>query len=308
MPSRPEITGMDGGIEPERVVDVRCEIGENPLWHPSDERLYWCDIPQGRIHWYEPGSGDDGIAHESTDRIGGFTRQADGTLLLFQGTGIVRRLDPATDSVETVVGPDPERFETRFNDVIADPDGRVYAGTMPDRSAGVPGRLYRLDRDGTFEVVDECYLPNGMGFDGDLSAFYFTDSAEDEHGEPGRIYRYDYDKTTGELTDPAVFADSADEDGFHDGMTVDQSDHVWSAFWEGAHVTRYRPDGSRVASISFPARKVSSLTFGGPDHEQAYVTTACEETRETEGDGAGALFRFEPDVNGRAEYESRIDL
>ena len=43
----------------------------------------------------------------------------------------------------TVINEIEDERETRFNDVIADPEGRVFCGTMstPQR----PGRLYRLD-------------------------------------------------------------------------------------------------------------------------------------------------------------------
>jgi len=34
---------------------------------------------------------------------------------------------------------------SRFNDVIATPDGSVFCGTMP--SGNKPGSLYKLDRD-----------------------------------------------------------------------------------------------------------------------------------------------------------------
>ena len=36
--------------------------------------------------------------------------------------------------------------ESRFNDVFADSQGRVFCGTMPTKDG--PGRLYRLDRNG----------------------------------------------------------------------------------------------------------------------------------------------------------------
>jgi hypothetical protein len=39
-----------------------------------------------------------------------------------------------------------------------------------------------------------------------------------------------------------------------------------------------------------------------------YASTACQESREVEGDGAGSLFRFEPGVSGRSEFRSRIDV
>jgi len=293
----------------ERVVDSECKVGENPLWHPEEERLFWCDIPRGRLHWYDPESDTAGIAHESNERIGGFTIQEDGTFLLFQELGTVRRLDLADGAIDTVVTADPKRFEERFNDVIADPAGRVFAGTMPDPEAGVPGRLYRLDRDAAFAtVIDECILPNGMGFTGERETLYFTDSAQTDPETPGRIYRYEYDVATGTISDPDVFVNSSGVDGFPDGLTVDTEDYVWSAFWNGRHAYRFDPTGNRVAAVEFPVRNVSSVAFGGTIRDQLYVTTARVDGRDTEADGEGSLFRIRPRVSGRGEFRSKITV
>jgi sugar lactone lactonase YvrE len=37
----------------EAVVDVKCKIGEGPLWHPQEKRLYWVDIPDGILFRYD---------------------------------------------------------------------------------------------------------------------------------------------------------------------------------------------------------------------------------------------------------------
>jgi D-xylonolactonase len=60
--------------------------------------------------------------------------------------------------------------------------------------------------------------------------------------------------------------------------------------------------------VPFPAKKVSSITFGGPHYNHAYVTTANVEGREIEGQGAGALFRVDLGVQGRPEFSSRIRI
>lgn len=294
---------------PKILVDIECQTGEGPLWHPEEARLYWCDIPLGRLFWYDPSTGDHELVYSSDERIGGFTIQTDGTLLLFQEAGAVRCLDQKRGTVKTVVEPDPDRFHERFNDVIADPNGRVFAGVMPDTKRDFPGQLYRLDIDGTFELVREtCVLPNGMGFSGDRSKFYFSDTGEGDPDCPGYIYQYEYDEETSAISDPVTFLDASDIEGFPDGMTVDREDHVWSAFWDGHKLIRFAPDGTRVQTVEFEPRKVSSITFGGPEYETAYITTACVDTRHTEGDGAGSLYTIDNGVSGRPEFRSAIDL
>ena len=112
---------------PELIADHQCECGENPLWHPAEKRLYWVDIPTGRMFRYDPATG----AHEQCyagEVVGGFTVQEDGALLLFMARGAVRAWRDGF--LGTAVPEIPRERESRFNDVIADPLGAVFGGTM----------------------------------------------------------------------------------------------------------------------------------------------------------------------------------
>ncbi|MEO2004584.1 MAG: SMP-30/gluconolactonase/LRE family protein, partial [Candidatus Poribacteria bacterium] len=44
-------------MEPRAVADHECVTGENPLWHPDEKRVYWTDIPTGRLFRYDPATG-----------------------------------------------------------------------------------------------------------------------------------------------------------------------------------------------------------------------------------------------------------
>ena len=60
--------------------------------------------------------------------------------------------------------------------------------------------------------------------------------------------------------------------------------------------------------VWFPARKVSSLTFTGPDLADIYVTTAGGQNKAAEGPGAGDLFRLNQGIRGRSEFLSCVGL
>jgi len=286
-------------MEPVLIADYQCATGEGPLWHPMEKRVYWADIPAGRLFRYDPASGRHEMFYEG-DPVGGFTIQADGALLLFGDRGRIRiwRDGTITTIVEEIEGEE----NSRFNDVIADPQGRVFCGTISRHNR--LGRLYRLDTDGSIRaVVRDVGTSNGMGFTPDRKGMYYTDSSARE------IYLYDYDARTGEITNRRIFVRlDEDEAGVPDGMTVDAEGHVWSARWDGGCLVRYAPDGSEERRISFPARKVSSVIFGGADYSDMYVTTAGGQSKAEEGDGAGALFRVTPGVHGVPEFVSRILL
>ena len=284
--------------KPEIVADYKCATGEGPIWHPDERRVYWVDIPQGRMFWYEPDSGNHAMCYEG-ESIGGLTLQEDGSLLLFMSRGAVRVWRGGM--VRTIIDEIPEERESRFNDVIADPGGRVFCGTMPTKER--LGRLYRLDTDGTLvRLLDGIGVSNGMGFTPDRSGIYYTDSRKRE------IYLFDYDSSTGAISNQRVFVRTPEGEGIPDGMTVDAEGYVWSARWDGSCLVRYAPNGTEDMRVAFPAKKVSCATFAGDDCSDIYVTTAGGPAREVEGPGAGALFRLNLGIKGVPEFRSRIGL
>jgi D-xylonolactonase len=283
-------------MELERVVDSRCETGEGPVWHPDEQVLYYVDIPRGHLYRYDPET-DENERVRAGPSIGGYTIQEDGSLLLFQSDGAVTVWDDGAET--TVVDEIPEEVGSRFNDVAAGPGGRVYAGTMPP-----DGRLYRVERDGRLrQLIADVDISNGLGFSPDLETVYFAETLAQT------IWQFDYDPDSGDLTNRRAFVSSVGRPGNPDGLTVDADGYVWSAQWNGGCVLRYHPEDGRVVErVDVPARKVSAIAFGGPDYEDAYVTTATAgNDRGREGDGAGAVFRFRPDVSGTPEYRSRVD-
>lgn len=283
-------------MKPELIADYQCITGEGPLWHPIENRLYWLDIPTGRMFRYDPTTGEHEQFYDG-EVVGGFTIQDNGALLLFMAKGAVKIWQ--NGKLSSVIKEIPDERESRFNDVIADPAGRVFCGTMSTSER--LGRLYCLDTSGKLtKVLDGVGTSNGMGFTSDREQMYHTDSRKRE------IYLFDYDEDTGAITNREVFVRTPEGEGVPDGMTVDAEGYVWSARWDGGCLVRYTPEGKEDRRICFPAKKVSSVVFGGEDYTDIYVTTAGGNDKETEGSGAGALFRINLDIKGVPEFSSRV--
>jgi sugar lactone lactonase YvrE len=286
-------------MPPELIADYQCHTGENPLWHPLERRLYWTDITRGKLFRYDPATGTHEQCYSGAP-VGGFTIQADGALLLFMAHGAIAKWRDGR--FDTVVEEIPDERESRFNDVIADPVGRVFCGTMPTPAR--PGRLYRLDLDGELHLLLEGIgVSNGMGFTLDRRRMYYTDSPAHS------IYLFDYDAETGALSNQHVWLHTPEGAGAPDGMTVDAQGYVWSARWGDSALYRYTPDGVEERRIEFPAKNVSSVTFGGDDLSDLYVTSALTDGTKSElGAGAGALFRLRLGLRGLPEFFSRVRL
>jgi D-xylonolactonase len=310
-------------MKPEVILDYDCHAGEGPIWHPSHKRLYWTDItrltpqqintligmlragrisweglPKGRMFWYDPATGQHKQFYEGRI-VSGFTVQADGSLLLFMRPCAVAKW--INVKLEYVLESVPEAGETGFNDVLADPAGRVFCGSF--ETSTTKGKLFRLDLDGSIKVVlDDVGVSNGLGFSPDHKHLYYTDS------NARKIYNFDYNEATGEITNRRVFVDVSGEEGVPDGLTVDAEGYIWSARWDGRALHRYAPDGTEERQIRFPTKKIASLIFGGEGYTDIYVTTGGGYNKEENGQEAGALFRVSLGIKGRPEFLSRIRL
>jgi D-xylonolactonase len=280
------------------IANYACETGESPLWHPKERRLYWSDIPAGRLFRYTPSTG----AHEQCYQgrpVGGFTIQANGALLLFMDRGTIAlwREGVVTEIVTEI----PAERQCCFNDAIADPCGRVFCGTVPNGEG--KGRLYRLDQDGSLHLLlDGIGCSNGMAFTLDRKGFYYTDSLARE------IYLFNYNLEDGSISNRCVFARFNEADGLPDGATLDAGGRLWCALWDRASIVRLSTDGEIAERINLPTPQVSSLTFGGDDYTDIYITTAGGNASEGCDPVAGALFRVKAQIPGVPEFFSRIEI
>ena len=281
-------------IEP--IANYHCKIGENPLWDDKRGVLFWTDIASGRLFRFAPHTGEHRQFY-SGEPVGGFTIQADGSLLLFQ-VNKVSRLDPDEGRLEVLVDGIDDEMQ-RFNDVIADPRGRVYAGTIGRTKEN--GGLYRVELDGAVSCLFKgTGCSNGMGFSPDRKRFYWTCSTT------RRIFQFDYDESSGELSNRLLLIDASQEDSTPDGMTVDAKGFIWSARWGGFAVFKYAPDGELLEKLHLPVGKVSSAVFGAPGLDELYITTAGGSEDSDTADGT--LYRVKLDVKGLPEFRSRVLL
>jgi D-xylonolactonase len=173
------------------AADSRCRLGEQPLWDVIHQQLVWTDIDGGRLYRFDSRIGEWSAFYDGPP-VGGITLQEDGSLLVFRVDDVCRIFSDGTiQPVVTAI----DASILRFNDAIADPEGRVFVGSRSPagrRSAGV----FRLNTNGRLDrVLSGTATANGMAFSPDLRTFYWTDTTA------RTIFAFDYDRRTGHLTD-----------------------------------------------------------------------------------------------------------
>jgi len=281
--------------------------GEGPIWDVAQQRLVWTDISGSLVFHYFPATGKKEIITRGL-MVAGIALNRDGALVFAGSTGM--HLWRGQDNHKTFLT--EHGGETLlFNDMIADAQGRIYAGTVYWGANGMekPGKLYLVDADGSARVVvDGIEMANGLGFSPDNRTLYHADTSA------RKIYAYDVDAKSGSLSRKRVFVTVPATEGIPDGLTVDRDGFVWSAQWYGSQVVRYDPDGKVERRIALPVQQVSSVMFGGDEWNELYITSAGEAwpsdyappSFDWKRPMGGSLYRVRLDLQGRPEHQANL--
>ncbi|MCP4701777.1 MAG: SMP-30/gluconolactonase/LRE family protein [Gammaproteobacteria bacterium] len=272
-------------------------LGESPLWCAETNSLLFVDIKHPGILSWHPG-GRTAHYRMPTD-IGCIVHRQSGGLVAALRTGIAFvTLDPLV--IELVLPLETDLHGNRFNDGKCDSQGQLWLASMDDAVCDPSGAIWRISANLSAARMGGGYVVgNGFGWSPDNSIMYFTDS------ENRTIFSFPFDSASGSLGERCVFATVPDDAGYPDGLTVDCNGYVWSVHWDGARITRYRPDGSVDRVIAAPVPRPTSLAFGGKDLDRLFVTSALiglDKKELARAPLSGSLFEVDTaGVRGRVE-------
>lgn len=260
--------------------------GEGPVWFPGWGGLRFVDMLAGDIMTL---MGDGTLERQHVASVAAAVRPR-------QGGGAVIGVERgfALEDPDGTVRILPEVWSDtgiRMNDGGCDPDGRFHCGSMAYDQAPGAASVYRLDSDGSIEVVlDRVTVSNGLEWSPDGTRAYYNDTAT------SAISVFDYDREAG-LTNRRIFAELPDG-GSPDGLTVDAEGGVWTAAYDGGAVYRYSSTGVLEERLAVPARKVTACTFGGEGLDRLFITTSQENADTRDDPLAGSLFFADVGVRG----------
>lgn len=285
-------------------------VGESPCWHPVEQVLYWCDIPGRTLHrWDAPRGEHREWTFDSEPAC--CTPLLEGGLLLSMRDGLWR-FDPASGVRHRVATPPYDPARERFNDGKADPQGRLWVGTIYEPRDAPAAALYRFTGRQLTRMAGDITNSNGLAFSPDGRTLYWADT------KAHAVMAFDFDGSDGSLSRRREFVQFAPRDpdtpldtyaGRPDGAAVDSEGGYWVAMFEGGRLLRFTPDGRLSRCILLPVRCPTMPCFGGPDLRTLYVTTAREKRPADElarQPMAGAVLQWRVDVPGLPAHLVRL--
>jgi sugar lactone lactonase YvrE len=281
--------------------------GEGVLWEQDTQSIYWTDINRFLVHRYKlkDGALQTWFFSEPVTCVMETSRKD--TLALSFGSGIAL-WKPGSDAPPALLFALPGWPLVRCNDAGVDPGGALWVGSMRNNvkengdaapAGGTDGVLYRVDGTGTAtEWRRDLGISNTLLWSPDKSRFYFGDTLEN------CIWSYEYDLAAGSIRAEESFFQGF-ERGDPDGSAMDTEGYVWNCRYGGGCIVRVAPDGKIDRVIELPVSRPTNCTFGGPNRNVLYITSASPEAGHWERFG-GCLFAMETNVTGMAENKFQL--
>jgi sugar lactone lactonase YvrE len=245
------------------------QLGETPLWCERERKLWWLDIERPKLQSFDPATGRHEVRPFDASFLGSQALGDDGSQLLALDLELYRR-DRSSDATTPFARVEHD-VDNRLNDGRVDARGRFWIGTMDNQLHRPSGALYRVGSDGTAErVLAGVVVSNGIAFSPDNRFLYFTDTRRH------LTWRFGFDVEDGRIFDQQLFADYRDSGDRPDGACVDVDGALWTAFFAGGRVVRYRPDGAIDLVVPLPVTNPTCVCFGGNDLRTLYITTATK--------------------------------
>ena len=248
---------------------ARMDLGEGAMWHAASERFFCVDIHGCTIYAWSPTT-QEVQSWTLPERVGWIIPRTDGDgFMVGLQSGFARVWLESELRLERWSCPHPDAPDVRLNDAKAECHGRIWAGSMNNRNPSqADGQLVRLDGSGTFEVLERnIHIANGPAIAADGTWMLHNDSFLNT------TYRYNISKT-GQLSDKTLWRSYTEAEGTPDGMTMDANGNVWIAFWGGACVRQFDPNGTQLQQMDLPALQITSIAFGGNNLDSLFVTSA----------------------------------
>jgi len=256
----------------------RSQLGDGLLWQQAAARWWWTDVPSATLYAWSEGSAAP-FACRLPDRVGSFAFCRSGRMLVALAKWLCiadaptsgASLPPRHLALRPVVAVDPAEPRTRVADGRTDRRGHFVFGTRNEANeARAIGSFYQYSQQHGLRrlALPAAAVAGSICFSPDGATMYFSDA----HAR--RILQCDYDAAGAQVSNIRSFAELTDAKPH--GAVVDSDGCVWNAEWGGGRLTRYAPDGRRLASWPLPSHHPTRPAFGGAALDSLLVSSAAD--------------------------------
>jgi gluconolactonase len=251
---------------------------EGPLWNPSENCLYFSDMPNDvRRRWSEADGGSvvREVSGTPAHKCNGMTYDGDLNLYICEHSTSYLARETAGGERQVLASHFQGKELNSPNDVVVKSDGAVYFSDPTYGRIPVFGveRECQLDFQGVFRISPSGELtcvakdygqPNGLCFSPDESLLYINDTPA------GLIRVYDVNGD-GSLSNGRIFTENIGdgelEGGVVDGMKCDANGNIYVTGPKGFWV--FDSAGTHLGIIEMPEHS-ANLNWGGPNWDILY--------------------------------------
>ena len=147
------------------------------------------------------------------------------------------------------------------NDIAIDTKDRLFASD-PNWKENT-GRIWRIDTDGKFTLLDSMGTTNGIEVSPDNKYLYVNESVQ------RKVWKYDLNEK-GEISNKRLIHEFPDFG--MDGMRCDVDGNLYITRHGKGTVAKLSPTGKLIREISTIGKLPSNIAFGGKDGRTAYIT------------------------------------
>src|SRR5262249_43260012 len=158
------------------ALEIRSNLGEGPLWHGAERRLYWLDLLRPAVYRFDPASGgNEQVGAEIGGYVGGLVFRPGGGWVVGKEGGVSPG-DAAGGRRQVLLHPEADRPGNWFNDSKCDRQGRLWTGSADRGEKEASGNLYVIDASLRARKIDSGIIcSNGPAFSPDGTVGYFAD-------------------------------------------------------------------------------------------------------------------------------------
>lgn len=289
--------------EPKVLWKLNSILGEGTLWVKEHNSIYFVDIKKKRIHILN-------IKNQKRKTIYlnkqiGFLAHIKKNIFILGLERELRIIDLKSKKIIKSIKIENNLPKNRINDGKTDHKGRLWFGTMdnPERSIK-KGSLYCLDENLNLHKVDSNYfITNGPAFLDDNN-FYHTDSRRRV------IYKIKINKSF-KIIKKKIFVKLKTDEGSPDGMTLDNKKNLWVCHFNGACISVFNKNGTKIHKINFPAKNITNCTFGGKNNKELFVSSATKSMLRKDYKKyrySGSFFSIKTNMSGKLSKSYKVKL